>query len=65
MKKQAKDLSKGDKVIIADQICTIEEKELSDIGKHGKRKARLAAVTPKGDKIVIIRPEDYPFESVE
>ncbi len=64
MKKQAKDLKKGDKIIIADQTCTINDLELSEIGKHGKRKARIDAATSKGEKIVIIRPEDYPFESI-
>ncbi len=64
MKKQAKDLKQGDKILIADQSCTIEDIEISDIGKHGKRKCRIEALTEKGDKIVIIRPEDYLFDSV-
>ena len=64
MKKQAKELSKGDKIIIADQECLVEDIEISDIGKHGKRKVRIEITTSKGEKIVIIRPEDYPFEFI-
>lgn len=63
MKKQAKDLKKGDKIIIAGQSCVIGEIEFSEIGKHGKRKCRIEAITPKEEKVVIIRPEDYPFET--
>ena len=63
MKKQAKELSKGDKIILAEQSCVIEEIEISDIGKHGKRKVRIEAKTEKGEKVVIIRPEDYPFST--
>ncbi len=63
MKKQAKDIKQGDKIIIADQTCLAKEVEISDIGKHGKRKVRIELLTTKGEKIVIIRPEDYPFDS--
>ena len=62
MKKQAKELVKGDKVTIAGQVCNIDEIEISDIGKHGKRKVRIVAVTPSSEKIIIVRPEDYPIE---
>lgn len=64
MKKQAKDLQKGDKIIIADQQCIIQSIELSDIGKQGKRKCRIEALTLKSEKIIIIRPDDYPFDVV-
>jgi len=63
MKKQAKDLKKGDRIIVAGSRCIIENIEFSDIGKQGKRKVRLEVKTEKGEKVVIIRPEDYPFES--
>jgi translation elongation factor P/translation initiation factor 5A len=62
MKKQAKDLKKGDKILIAGQACLVNELEISEIGKQGKRKVRIEALTEKQEKIVIIRPEDYPFE---
>ena len=61
MKKKAKDLKRGDEINIAGQVRIIEEIEISDIGKHGKRKVRIVALSPKGEKMVIIRPEDYPF----
>ena len=63
MKKQAKELKKNDKIILAEQTCIIESLELSDVGKQGKRKARIIAITPKNEKIILIRPEDYPFET--
>lgn len=64
MKKLAKDIQKGDKIKIANDICEIDNIEISDIGKQGKRKVRLLLKTSSGEKLVIIRPEDYPFESV-
>jgi len=62
MKKQAKDLKQNYKVLVADQICVVESLELSDVGKQGKRKARIVIVTPKGEKMILVRPEDYPFD---
>ncbi|MDP2925971.1 MAG: hypothetical protein Q8N99_06370 [Nanoarchaeota archaeon] len=62
MKKQAKELKKGDKIIIAEQKAVINEIEISDIGKQGKRKVRIGAITEKNEKVIIIRPEDHPFE---
>ncbi len=62
MKKQAKDLAKGDKINLAGQKCTINSLEISDIGKQGKRKVRIEAITEKNEKIIIVRPEDYPFD---
>ena len=61
MKKKAKEIKKGDKINIAGQVRIVEEIEISDIGKHGKRKVRIVALSPKGEKIILIRPEDYPF----
>ncbi len=62
MKKQAKDLTKGEKIILAGQTCVVQDIEISEIGKQGKRKVRIEALTEKGEKIVIIRPEDFPFD---
>jgi translation elongation factor P/translation initiation factor 5A len=62
MKKQAKDLKSGERIEIAGQTCRILNAELSDIGKQGKRKCRLELLTDKNEKIVIVRPEDYPFD---
>jgi len=62
MRKKAADLKKGDKIKIAGETCVIESIEISDIGKHGKRKVRIEAIKPDNEKIVIVRPEDYPIE---
>lgn len=62
MKKQAKELVKGDKVKLAEQTCVVDSTEISDIGKQGKRKCRLVLITEKGEKLAIVRPEDYPFD---
>lgn len=62
MKKQAKDLKKGDKINIAGKSYVIEAFELSEIGKQGKRKVRIEAVNEENKKLVLIRPEDYPFQ---
>ena len=50
MKKQAKDLNKGDKVLLAGKKCIVENTELSDIGKQGKKKCRLELKTETGEK---------------
>ena len=63
MKKQARELKKGDKIIIAEKIFIINEIEISDIGKQGKRKVRLVCLDEKNEKLIIIRPEDYIFDS--
>ena len=62
MKKKAKDLKKGDRIKIAGKWFSLKEIEISDIGKQGKRKVRIVGEDDKGEKIVIIRPEDYPFD---
>ncbi len=64
MKKPAKQLKKGDKILLANKEYTIEELEISDIGKHGMRKVRIVAISPSQEKVVLIRPEDYPFDSL-
>jgi len=62
MKKKANELAKGDKIKIAGKNFAIENIELSEIGKQGTKKCRIEAKNEAGEKIVIIRPEDYPFE---
>ena len=61
MKKQAKDLIKGDRIIVGGEELIVESIELSEIGKQGTRKCRIEAVKKDGEKVVIIRPSDYPF----
>ncbi|MEK6898348.1 MAG: hypothetical protein AABX28_03255 [Nanoarchaeota archaeon] len=64
MKKQAKDIKKSDRIKLAGRVFNVEEFEISDIGKQGKRKVRIVAKADNGEKITIIRPEDYPIEIV-
>ncbi|MDO8528358.1 MAG: hypothetical protein Q7S06_00510 [Nanoarchaeota archaeon] len=64
MRKPASELKKGDKILIASQEYFIHEFEISDMGKQGKRKVRILAKNAKEETIVLIRPEDYPFESL-
>ena len=62
MRKKASELKVGDKIKIAGKSFKIENIETSDIGKQGTKKCRIEAKSESGEKIVIIRPEDYPFE---
>ena len=63
MKKQAKDLKKGDKIKILDKVWIVETIEISAIGKQGSSKCRLE-LESNGEKLAIIRPSEYPFEVV-
>jgi translation elongation factor P/translation initiation factor 5A len=62
MKKTTKELKKGDKIVLAGTEFSVEETELSEIGKQGTQKCRIVAVNAKGEKVVVIRPADFPFE---
>ena len=62
MKKKAEELTKGDKFSIGPEILVVEEIELSDVGKQGVKKCRIVASKQNAEKIVIIRPSNYPFE---
>lgn len=64
MKKPAKEIKKGDKIKIAGKEFTVEEIEISDISKQGTKKCRMVAKPEEGEKMVLIRPEDYPLEVV-
>lgn len=64
MKKTAKEIKKGDKLKLAGKILLVEEIELSDISKQGTKKCRILAKSDTGEKITLIRPEDYPLEVV-
>lgn len=61
MKKPAKDLKKGDKIKILDKIWTVENIEISAIGKQGTSKCRLE-LSSEAEKLAIIRPAEYLFE---
>jgi translation elongation factor P/translation initiation factor 5A len=62
MKKNARDLKKGDTILLADKVCLVDEIEVSEIGKHGKSKVRIVVITENKEKLVIIRPDDYVFD---
>ena len=59
--KKAKELKVGDEITIAGEKVIISAVEVSDIGKQGTKKVRIEAKKANGDKIVVIRPEDYHF----
>lgn len=63
MKKTAKEIRKGDKLVLGGEELEVEEVEISDIGKQGTKKVRIVAKKNSGEKVVIIRPEDYPLET--
>lgn len=65
MRKKASELKKEDKIKIAGRDFVIENIETSEIGKQGTKKCRIEAKDETGEKIVVIRPEDYPFEVIE
>ena len=62
MKKKAEELKKGDKFTIGPEVLSIESIELSDVGKQGVKKCRIVALKADGEKVVIVRPSNYPFE---
>lgn len=62
MKKKAEQLKKGDKLSLGGEILLIETIEFSDIGKQGIKKCRIVASKKNGEKIIIIRPSNYPLE---
>mgnify|MGYP001563392810 CR=1 FL=1 len=61
--KKSSDLKKGDKILIGTDILVVDSIETSDIGKQGVKKVRIVASKSSGEKIVIIRPADYPFKT--
>lgn len=61
--KKAGDLKKGDRFIIGTETLVVESVELSDVGKQGVKKARIVAQNSSGEKVVLIRPSDYPFKT--
>lgn len=62
MKKKALEIKKGDTLIVGGEELKVEEVETSDISKQGAKKVRMVAKKKTGEKVVIIRPEDYPVE---
>jgi len=62
MKKKAREVKKGEHVLIGGEPLEITEIELSDLGKQGTKKVRIVARKKTGENIIIIRPEEYPLE---
>lgn len=62
MKKKACELVAGEKILVGGETLEINAVENSDISKQGTKKTRLEAHRTSGEKIVLIRPADYPFE---
>jgi translation elongation factor P/translation initiation factor 5A len=63
MKRKAKELKVGDCISVAGESVTITAIEHSDISKQGTKKTRIEAARKSGEKLVLIRPEDYPFDT--
>lgn len=64
MKKKAREVKKGEHVLIGGEPLEITEIELSDLGKQGTKKVRIVAKKKSGESVVIIRPDDYPLDVV-
>lgn len=62
MKKKAEQLKKGEQLSIGADILKVDSIELSDVGKQGVKKCRIVALNGKGEKIVLVRPSNYPFD---
>lgn len=62
MKKKAEELKKGDNFVIGSEIFSVSSIELSDVGKQGIKKCRIVALKTNGEKVIIVRPSNYPFE---
>lgn len=62
--KKAIDLKIGNKVKIGGEVLTVDNIEISDIGKQGTRKVRMEASKSNGEKVILIRPADYPVNIV-
>ena len=61
MRKKAEELKKGDTIIIGNEELLIDSIEISDISKQGIKKCRIESKRVNGERIVLVRPVDYPF----
>lgn len=62
MEKNIKDLKEGEFVIIDSTKCKIKKLEFSNIGKHGKSKCRIEAVSDSGEEKIAIKIADDTIE---
>jgi translation elongation factor P/translation initiation factor 5A len=60
--KKSQELKKGDKISMAGEKLIVDSIEVSDLGKQGTKKARIVALKSNKEKVVIIRPADYPMQ---
>ena len=69
MKKKAKEIKEGEKIEIAGREFEVKNIEISSsesgkAGRKGGRKVRIEAEDSKGEKMVLVRPEDYPLKTI-
>lgn len=64
MKIKAKEVKKNNMIKVAGKSFTVINVEISDIGKQGTKKVRLECRDDAGEKLVLIRPEEFPIEVV-
>ncbi len=62
MKKKASEIRVGDSLIVGGEHLKVLTCELSETSKQGAKKCRLEAQRTSGEKVVLIRPADYPLE---
>lgn len=65
VKKKASEMNKGDALVIGEEELKVEEVEISDIGKQGTKKVRIVVKKKSGERVVMVRPEDYLIEVKE
>lgn len=63
MKKKASEIKVGDVLTIGGEKIKVVAVEHSDISKQGTKKTRIEAKKQSGEKIVLIRPADYPLDA--
>jgi len=63
MEKTAEQLKNGDKIAIGPETLAIESVEISDVGKQGVKKCRIIALKQNGEKVILVRPSNYPFDT--
>lgn len=62
MKKKASEVRAGDLLIVGGERLKVLTFEMSETSKQGAKKCRLEAQRASGERVVFIRPADYPLE---
>ena len=55
-------LKPGDEIKVENEFCKITKFEKSNIGKHGKVKCRIEALSSKGETKILIRLAEDTIE---